>query len=191
MRPFLGFSEKERMFFAMLHDRSELEASIKEGSLLLLGELEYLLLIDSPKVDIEWSMEVGKDYFGFPVPLAGGGSANCYVSFDYERGFFPYLSNDRADPISKRAFVEVLGKNRSELAGLEAVVDEDGALSIQDPGLAARDVSDADLARWAKEGTELAVGRMFNPGDAAFANRSILKRVHTTVRGLMKCFSGA
>ena len=191
MRPFLGFSEKERMFFAMLHDRSELEASIKEGSLLLLGELEYLLLIDSPKVDIEWSMEVGKDYFSYPLPLVGGGTATCYVNFDYDRGFFPFVSNDRADEISKRAFIELLGKQREELAKLEAVVDADGTMSIEDPGIPVKDVTDAQLERWKQEATELAVGHMYNPGEPGFANRSILKRMHATVRGLAKCFSGS
>lgn len=186
MRPFHGFSDKERMFFSMLHDRSELEASIKEGSLLLLGELEYLLLIDNPDVDIEWSMEMGKDYFSFPIPLVRGGFATCYVGFDYDRGFFPCLSNDRSDGAGKTAFIDALGRNRARLGELGAVIDVDGAVSIEEPGLPADKVTDADIDRWKKAGSEISVGRIFNPADDAFADRSILKKMHGTVQSMIR-----
>ncbi len=189
MRPFLGFSGQERMFFAMLHDRSELEASIKEGSLLLLGELEYLLLIDNPKIEVEWSMEMGKDYFSFPIPIAGGGNTTCYVAFDYERGFFPSLGNDRSDPESKQRFLDVLEANKDKLAQIGAVVDQDGSLSIEEPGLPVSRITSADLSRWRGENTDLQVGKIFNPGDDTFATRAVLSELHETVRALLACFA--
>jgi len=186
MKPFHGFSDKERMFFAMLHDRSELEASLKEGSLLLLGELEYLLLIDNPDVEIEWSMEMGKDYFSFPVPLTRGGTATCYVGFDYDRGFFPCLSNDRSDAAGKAVFLDALARNRARLAELGTIVDPDGAASIEGPGTPVEKVSDADIDRWKKAGADVSVGRIFNPADDAFKDRSILRKMHGTVQSMIR-----
>lgn len=188
MKPFLGFSEKERLFFSMLHDRSELEAAIKEGSLLLLGELEYLLLIDNPEVEIEWSMEMGKDYFSFPVPLRAGGEATCYVGFDYDRGFFPSVANDRADKLGRLAFIDTLARKRDDLSGLGVAVDADGTLSIEDPGMPAESVSEADIGQWRADAAEIYVGKIFNPGDDGFASRNVLTEIHETVRALLKIF---
>lgn len=186
MRPFQGFSDKERMFFSMLHDRSELEASIKEGSLLLLGELEYLLLIDNPDVDIEWSMEMGKDYFSFPVSMTKGGMATCYVGFDYDRGFFPYLSNDRSDPAARAAFLDAIARHKPRLAELGAVIDTDGTVSIEEPGMPVDKVTDADIQRWKSEGADICVGRIFSPADDGFKERKILRTMHSSVQSMIR-----
>lgn len=188
MKPFLGFSDKERLFFSVLNDRSALEASIKERSLVLLNELEYLLTIDNHAVDIEWSMEMDEDYFRFPIEAGDGGAVMVYVRFDYERGFYVCVSSAESNQSGRLALVDALSNSRNSLGHLGMTVDETGSANLSDPGMAVDAVNENAIARWRADATPLAVGRFFDPAEKLFGGRAALQELHEAVRALVAFF---
>ncbi len=189
MKPFPGFSESERAYFRFLRNRAETEAAVKETALLLLGELEYLLLVERPGLAIEWSMEAGKDYLFFASP--GSRRVTFYVTFDFDRGVYPCVGLGVDATAEERGlFLDTVVRERQALVNLKMRLDVGGTATLAEPGSALERLDGDLVRRWRASESDIYVGRMFDPADEAFASRKVLAEVQAALAALVRVFGG-